>query len=314
MKSDVQSFEATLSELARNCRDPRDGVFGPESTSWELGREAFLFVGAGRAALLQTAHPFVAHAIDQHSQTQTDPLGRFHRTFEAVYGIVFGDLEHAFRMARNVRHIHDGIQGLIREDVGRFRRGDAYLALDVEALLWVHATLIHTSIYMHELMTGPMPLAKKEAYYQESKAFARLFAVPNDALPPTWTAFEVYFDDAVNSSMISVGEPAKEIARFLFSSPRPAARVVMKWFHLITAGLLPEPVREGYGMRFSLADRALFQASLVALRNTLPRLPERLRFTPAYVEATRRIEGLPPVDPAGRRVEQMVLDFIQPAV
>jgi uncharacterized protein (DUF2236 family) len=314
MKSDVQSFEATLSELSRTCRDPREGVFGPGSTSWELGREAFLFLGAGRAALLQTAHPFVAHAIDQHSQTQTDPLGRFHRTFEAVYGIVFGDLEHAFRMARNVRHIHDGIQGLIREDVGRFRRGDAYLALDVEALLWVHATLIHTSIYMHELMKGPMPLAKKESYYQESKAFARLFAVPMDALPPNWRAFEVYFDEAVNSSMISVGEPAKEIASFLFSSPRPAARAVMGWFHLITAGLLPEPVREGYGMRFNLADRAAFQASMVALRNTVPRLPERLRFTPAYVEATRRLEGLPPVDTAGRKVEQMVLDFIQPAV
>jgi uncharacterized protein (DUF2236 family) len=314
MKSDAQSFEATLSELSRTCRDPRAGIFGPRSVSWEIGREAFVFLGAGRAALLQTAHPFVAHAIDQHSQTKTDPLGRFHRTFEAVYGIVFGDLEEAFRMARGVRHIHDGIQGLIREDVGRFRRGDAYLALDVEALLWVHATLIDTAIYSHELMRGPMPLAKKEAYYQESKVFARLFGVPKDALPSNWEAFSVYFDQTVHSSMISVGDPAKEMADFLFSSPRPAAQAVMTWFRRITAGLLPEPVREGYGMRFNLADRVLFEASIAALRNTLPRLPPRLRYTPAYVEAKRRIEGLPARDPAGRKVEQMVLDFIQPAV
>lgn len=314
MKSDERSFEATLGELSRRCRDSREGLFGPRSLSWELGREAFVFLGGGRAALLQTAHPFVAHAIDQHSQTQTDPLGRFHRTFEAVYGIVFGDLEEAFRMARTVRHVHDGIQGLIREDVGRFRRGDAYLALDVEALLWVHATLIDTVIYVHELVYGPMPKAKKEGYYEESKIFARLFGVPKEALPADWDAFTVYFDQAVHSSMISVGEPAREIAKFLFSSPRPAARVVMRGFERITAGLLPEPVRAGYGMSFGLADRALFRASIAGLRATIPRLPERLRFIPAYVEASRRIEGLPAHDPAGRRVEQMVLDFIQPAV
>jgi uncharacterized protein (DUF2236 family) len=314
MKSDAQSFEVTLSEVASSCRNPQEGLFGPHSVSWELGREAFVFLGGGRAALLQTAHPFVAHAVDQHSQTKTDPLGRFHRTFEAVYGIVFGDVQHALRMARNVHHIHDGIQGLIREDVGRFQRGDAYLALDVEALLWVHATLIDTAIYVHELMNGPMPLPKKEAYYQESKIFARLFGVPSDALPSNWEAFEVYFDQTVHSSMISVGEPAKEIAEFLFSSPRPAAHAVMTWFRLVTAGLLPEPVREGYGMRFNLADRVLFETSIVALRNTLPRLPPRLRFTPAYVEAKRRVEGRPAVDPAGRKVEQMVLDFIQPSI
>lgn len=314
MKSDVQSFEATLSELAKNCRNPREGIFGPSSVSWGIGREAFVFLGGGRAALLQTAHPFVAHAIDQHSATQTDPLGRFHRTFEAVYGIVFGDLEHAFRMARNVRHVHDGIQGLIREDVGRFRRGDAYLALDVEALLWVHATLMDTAIYIHDLVQGPLPLWKKEAYYQESKVFARLFGVPKDALPSDWEAFRVYFDQTVHSSMISVGDPAREIAQFLFSSPRPAARVAMRWYETMTAGLLPAPVREGYGMRWNLRDRAVFKASVTGLRQTLPRLPERLRFIPAYVEASRRVEGLPAEDPAGRKVEQMVLDFIQPAV
>lgn len=313
MKSDPQTFEATLSELSRRCRDPRKGLFGPRSLSWELGREAFVFLGGGRAALLQTAHPFVAHAIDQHSKTKTDPLGRFHRTFEAVYGIVFGDLQQALRMARAVHHIHDGIQGLIREDVGRFRRNDAYMALDAEALLWVHATLIETVVYVHELLRGPMPEWKKDAYYQESKVFARCFGVPAEVLPRDWEAFANYFDHAIHSSMIAVGDPAREIASFLFSSPRPAARATLRHYELVTAGLLPPHVREGYGLRFNLADRAAFHATIAALRRALPHVPERLRMVPAYVEAKRRIEGRPPVDRAGRRVEQMLLDFVNPA-
>ena len=39
-------------------------------------------------------------AVEQHSATRTDPAGRFLRTFENVYPMIFGDLESALRSAR----------------------------------------------------------------------------------------------------------------------------------------------------------------------------------------------------------------------
>jgi len=36
------------------------GVFGPDSATWRVNREAAIFLGAGRALLLQLAHPSVA--------------------------------------------------------------------------------------------------------------------------------------------------------------------------------------------------------------------------------------------------------------
>ena len=38
-------------------------------------------LGAGRALLLQLAHPYVAAAIAEHSRALADPIGRFHRSY-----------------------------------------------------------------------------------------------------------------------------------------------------------------------------------------------------------------------------------------
>src|SRR5215472_6662488 len=66
------------------------GVFGPSSVTWRMNREAILFLAAGRALLLQLAHPWVAAAVAEHSRALTDPVARFHRTFKVVFTMVFG--------------------------------------------------------------------------------------------------------------------------------------------------------------------------------------------------------------------------------
>src|SRR5262249_49790390 len=40
------------------------GVFGPRSITWQVDREAAIFLGAGRALLLQLAHPWIAAAVE----------------------------------------------------------------------------------------------------------------------------------------------------------------------------------------------------------------------------------------------------------
>src|SRR5690606_37999480 len=135
-------LERALGRLRAQVDDPRAGLYGPRSVSWLVNRETVVFLAGGRAALLQLAHPFVAAAIDQHSRTRNDPLGRFQRTFSNVYAMVFGDLDRACASARRVHAIHRRIRGPIGAAVGSYRADSRYEANDEAALFWVQATLV----------------------------------------------------------------------------------------------------------------------------------------------------------------------------
>ena len=149
-------FEAGIGDVERDVRDPRGGIYGADSISWQVGRESALFVSAGAASLLQLAHPYVAHAIAQHSKTQSDPMKRFQRTFFHVYRVGFGDLGLAVQSARQIFQVHERIQGTIDEDLGRYRKGDRYEALDPDALYWVYATLLHSALACFQMLVRPL--------------------------------------------------------------------------------------------------------------------------------------------------------------
>lgn len=301
-----------IAQAEAHAASPERGLFGPESATWRIARESVVFLGAGRAALLQLAHPYVAHAIAQHSETTRDPIGRFNRTFQALYGMIFGDLATATEMAWHVRGIHDRVHGPVDEDVGRYARGHRYHANDSGALLWVHATLVDTAVMAHEAGFGPMPAADKEAYYLELKRAAALFGIADDVLPPSFAAFQAYCARMFDSDELAVGRAAREIAGFLMAPASPAMRPAMRWFATMTAGMLPPRIREGYGLPFGRADRMVYAASLRALRRTWPLIPTRLRFRPEYHEAMRRLAGQPGPDRLGRGIEQIVLRIVRP--
>ena len=105
-----------------------------------------MFIGAGRALLMQLAHPWVATAIADHSSALSDPIGRFHRTFEIVFTMVFGSLDQALETSRRLHQRHASIQGVIPEPTGSHTAGSGYFATEVSALMWVHATLVDTAL------------------------------------------------------------------------------------------------------------------------------------------------------------------------
>lgn len=298
-------LERSIARVREDVADPKAGIHGPGSTSWRIDKEAALFLGGGKAALLQLAHPYVAHAVDQHSATRSDPLGRFQRTFDNVFAMVFGDWDTAVRCSRRVHAIHSRIAGEITEDVGAFRRGTRYHANEEAALLWVHATLVHGALETYELVLGPLPAPERERYYDESKRFARLFGISDAVLPQTHAAFSDYYRDMLASDVIRVGTPAREIASFLFKSPSRAFVPLFGWLRTMTSGLLPPHLRAQFGLAFTRADRALFAASLASLRRTYPHLPRRLRYVPAYVRAQRRLRGIEGPDRVGDWLERL---------
>src|SRR5580692_6222064 len=129
-----EQMEGLWKSVKDEASDPRAGIFGPGSVSWKIDREAALFLGAGRAALLQLAHPWVAASLDQHSNLRADPLARFHNTFRVVFTIIFGTLEQALAASRHLYVLHTRIQGELPESVAGYRQGSHYEANELNAL------------------------------------------------------------------------------------------------------------------------------------------------------------------------------------
>jgi uncharacterized protein (DUF2236 family) len=285
-------FEAAVTRVRAATRDPVAGIFGPDSHVWRINREAVIFLGGGRAALLQLAHPFVAQAVADHSTTRTDPLGRFLRTFEHVFAIVYGDLDSACTAARRVRAIHERIIGVLPTRVGPYAEGTPYGANLPDALLWVHATLWDTSIQVYELVVGELTPEVKAAYYDETKRFAWLFGIPDDILPATWNDFRRYCDGMYASPQLTVSPAAAEMGRFLLDPARTRLGPVWHWYAAVTAALLPERVRQGYGLDYGALERRVADMSLATLRATWWLSPGVTRYLPAYLEAQRRLAGV----------------------
>jgi len=303
----TEELEVRLAELAAGVDDPVAGLFGPDSTLWQINRHASTFLGGGRAALLQVAHPAVAQAISHHSITRNDPYGRFQRTFRQVFPMVWGSLDEAFAAARTVHRVHQRIRGRYVEDVGRHRRGDVYDANDRHALLWVHSTLWETSISTHEMFLGPLDAATKARYYRETKRFAALFGLDAAELPESWDDFVAYNRQMWEGDELAVGAVGREIAGYLFAPSDPAFETAGSWLRTLTAGLLPAPVRERFGFSFEAAERRSFDRAVRLLRSALPRLPERLRYVPPYFEARRRLAGREGADWVVRVVTRLYL-------
>jgi len=299
-------IEAQLEKLARECQDPTAGLYGPDSMMWYVQREAVTFLGAGRAGLLQAAHPHVAHGVDDHSVSRREPVARFERTFRHVFTMQFGSLEGALRSARTVHAMHTAVNGKIPRRTGAYDEGSTYRANEVGPLFWVAATLWDTSIYFFELLRHPLRADQKEAYYRDCKKFANLFGVADEQRPASWVEFMAYNERMWASDELAVGPVGMQTLQDL-SMPLPVhLRPARDWMLIMTSGSLPPRVRHLYGMDFGWAERRVFDASVAALRASLRVTPARYRYLPAYHDAMRRIRGIEGRDPMSLMLDKAV--------
>lgn len=301
-----EEFRARLEDATRRTIRPVEGIFGPESVTWHLLRESLGMLGGGRAALLQTAHPWVAQGVSHHSKTLTDPVGRFHRTFENVFRIIFGSLDQVMAVSEQLHRIHGTVVGKIEAPTARFGEGSKYFANQVGAMLWVHATLWDTYVMMRELVLGPLDDHTKEAFYQEIKRFALCFGVPYDAQPETFADFQDYNRRMWDSDELGVGPAGMTIRNFLFKADLfPGSGLALDFVEIFTAETMPQRLREDFELpEATMRNRAIYRSGLAGIRATYPRLPDRLRYIPAYIEARDRIAGKAHSDAMTRRLNR----------
>lgn len=283
-------LEAALVSVQAGAGRPVEGIFGPASITWRIDREAALFLGAGRALLLQLAHPWVAAAIADHSRTLLDPIGRFHRTFELMFTLVFGSRDGAIAAARRLHRRHAMISGVLPEAIGPFAAGSTYCANDAAALRWVHATLVETSAMAYGLVLPPLALEERERYWVENRMFAALFGLQPSELPADWSGFAEYNAAMAASDTLTVSPAAREIAGQIFAGVRRWLRPP-RWYLALSVDLLPERLRAGFAFDIDEHDRQAADRALRWIRRAYPYLPSRLRYAGPYQEAQARLQG-----------------------
>jgi uncharacterized protein (DUF2236 family) len=299
---------AQLEVLKKKSLDPAEGLFGPDSMFWEVNKHSVNFFGAGRAALMQLAHPWVASAVFDHSETVGDPFGRFQRTFTNVWTMIFGSVDQLLKCCIAVHNIHRGMQGKIHSEAGAFAQGSHYQANEVNSMLWVHATLWEGAVKTYELFVRELTSAEKNQYYEESKLFAYCFGIREEDLPPTWDDFMAYCEAMWNSDQLTVTPQALETASYLFELDQPALKPVLNHFKVMTSMMMPERLREGFQLPPATPkNMASFRRTTAIIRNVHPWLPRRVTYLPTYVEARRRMRGLGEPDFVTAKLNQVLV-------
>lgn len=280
------SHAERMADLAAG-KNPVEGLMGPGSLYWTCSRESVVLFGGGRAALMQLAHPAVAHAIRDHSVVHTDMLGRFIRTMSSAYGVVFGSVDDVMAISKRVYEMHSRIAGKL-DDVPGQKPGH-YYALDPEAVFWVGATLVDTVVFMYEQMVRPLEETQKDRLVCDARPFWVAFGLPLETMPTKWRDLRSYVLRRIESLAPLVGPTAREQASRLFG-PHPAWKQPMfDQVRLVTAYTLPDPLQRAMGMELNAQERMLARSWLFAAERIRPWLPTPLRFVPPYHQAQWRL-------------------------
>jgi uncharacterized protein (DUF2236 family) len=264
-----------------------DGYFSPDRMIWQVDREMVLLLAGGRALLMQLAHPKVAAGVAEHSHFKGDPIGRLRRTMSAMWSIVFDETSEARASLEQVKSVHRRIHGIV-SPAESLPCGTHYDALDIELLLWVHATLIDSAMVAYDLFVKPLAPDEKARYYDDSKKLAQLFEIPETLVPASLAVFNKYVKSIMAGNEIAVGPIACALAEEILY-PRPwILRPAGPLFRLITAGLLPERLREGYRIGWDKRKEKTFRLLVNGIRRLLPLVPSPLRVVPNARAAGKR--------------------------
>lgn len=239
------------------------------------------------AVLLQIAHPRVAQGVAEHSDFQSDALGRLRRTLSTVNSIAFGTHEDAETMRRRMKVVHDRVQGEAADGVPGAPR---YSAFEPELLLWVLATLIDASFKGYELVWGPLSEKRREGFYQDFRQFGTYFGLSTKIGPQNHQEFAEYFEAELASDLLGSHPLCAKVAAAVVRPPAPLRDRLLG--HVVD--FLPiETISPSLRERLQLGSTPWTRGRMTLLRKLAPLafrvLPKRLTYYPEAYRGERTL-------------------------
>ncbi|KAJ6000852.1 hypothetical protein N7481_001261 [Penicillium waksmanii] len=241
-------------------------------------QEAILLAGGAVAILLQVAEPGVAQGVDNHSNFAYRPLDRLRTTMTYVYCVTFGTRDEKKAVVEMVHRAHESVNG------------PGYSADDPRLQLWVAATLYAVGIELYQEMFGIFEDADAEAIYREYSVLALSLRVTPDMWPPSQKEFWKYWNNQI--ATMDVTDNAKSVAKNILRNKEAPLqiRLILPLVRLTTAQMLPDRLRQAYGLKTGKIRRATYRFVMGFTKATYPCLPKTIRTYPMkyYMRDMRR--------------------------
>lgn len=188
------------------------GFFGPESDTWKVHGSLSTLVGGVRALLMQAAYPAALAGVAQHSQYDTDPLGRLERTTRWLTITSFGSTEAIEREASRVRELHKRVVGTYSDDGVQARH---YSAEQERHLLWVHCAFTDSFLATYRALNLPGSVEVKD-YAKEWSKSAQPLGLKH--APQSDAELQATLDDFLNNEIKALSM-TPEIVKFIIHPP-----------------------------------------------------------------------------------------------
>jgi uncharacterized protein (DUF2236 family) len=256
------------------------GFFGPDSVTWRIHSDPTFSVGGLRALLLQALHPVAMDGVARFSGGfKEEPWPRLIRTATYVDTLTFGTRTEAERAVARVRGIHRKL-GSTEETTGR-----AYRVDDPDLLLWVHCCEVDS--LLAAARRGGLQLTDDDAdrYVAEQVTSATLIGIPAADVPGSVAGLAAYFEGM--RPTLAVTPAARDAYRLILLPPmktwvRYLTPAQPAWGTLagLAVALLPVWARRMYSLPGLGVTDAAATPALRAFRQTMLRLPQRVRRSP----------------------------------
>lgn len=247
------------------------------AVSARVNGERLVLLGWSRAILMQVSHPLVAAGVAGHSAFRANPIAsarRLHHTVRAMLALTFGSDVERGRTIDEIRAIHRRVRGVLPRRVGPYPAGTAYSAEDPALVLWVHLTIVESSILAYESIVSPLASDERDAYCRAAASVAMDLGARESDVPLSWPALTGAVSATVSSGALHVGDDARAIASAVLRGGLSAALWPAAWINRrVTAGWLPPTLRDAYEFSWGERDvRALDRAIRYSrlLRRSLP--------------------------------------------
>jgi uncharacterized protein (DUF2236 family) len=286
--TEAAAIRTTAPQVTTN---PADGALdlqplGPDSLVWQLGFPRASLLLAGRALLLQVAHPTIGAGVRDFSNFRVDPWGRLERTVTSLLTQLFGGPA-AVVEADRLREMHRSINGT-------GFRGERYQAREPTAYAWVHLANFDSVLAFHDRMGTPIPGDDRERFYAEWRQAGRLLGIRDRYLPPDLPSLAAHVDEMVATTLEDnetvrvlletltlrdVPPPARLFPRPLWQALTPVGRFLL---HDGTVGTLPPALRDKLGLTWNDTDERRLDRISGIVRTVGARLPDRIgHYAPA---------------------------------
>lgn len=243
-------------------------------------REGILFVASGPALLLQAAKPSASQI--SNSNLTTELTTAFHATITYIACLVFGTREEKAALLGRIRLGQPPLltsQGLTRQDA--------------DSQLWLVATLYATATDFYQRIYGTVDYPTAEAGFAEFSTVLRHLTptvLAQGSWPSSRNQFWKYWDEQIEG--LRVSDEAQRFAAELPSrvNELPGGIGYLKpLLRPVTIEMLPEKVREGYGLQSTAGTRTMYSSTIGLLKPCYPVLPKTWRSSPVkyYLEELR---------------------------